>query len=208
VLFVFYIIIVSLAVMNVVTGIFLQSAIEQASQDHDHMIEQQLKTKELYKERLSRLFAEIDTSKDGLLTLHEFEEHLDQEKMRAFLESLEINTHDVWTFFKLLDVDGGGVVDLEEFVSGCFRLRGNAKSIHVAQIMYENRWIMNKLTEICHGVLDDDVSDAPSWHEASISPFTGGSSRSPHGSTRGSTLGIAPSEDNAGRSGKHRSSCP
>jgi hypothetical protein len=154
--FVIYIIFVSLAVMNVVTGVFLQSALEQASQDHDHVIQQQLRAKAIYVDNLERLFHDLDSSKDGSITLDEFEERMGEEKMQAFLQTLEINASDAWTFFKLLDEDNGGSLDLSEFVDGCFRLRGNAKSIHVAQIMYENRWIMNKLTDICQTLLDED----------------------------------------------------
>merc|ERR1712187_451088 len=77
--------------------------------------------------------------------------------MQAFLNAIEIDPSDAWTFFKLLDSDGGGSVDIEEFVEGCCRLRGNAKSIHVAQMMYENKWIMNKLTEIGQELQDEDA---------------------------------------------------
>jgi hypothetical protein len=145
-LFIVYILFVSLVVLNVVTGIFLQSAIEQASQDSEHVISQQLKANRQYEEKLKGLFEELDASGDGNITLVEFEHYMGEEKMMAFLQSLEINASDAWTFFKLLDVNTSGSLTLEEFVTGCFRLKGNAKSIHVAQIMYENQWIMNQLS--------------------------------------------------------------
>lgn len=147
-LFIFFIAFVNLAVMNVVTGLFLQSALEQAQQDRDHVIQQQLTMKNHYIASIRKLFEELDTSGDGSITLNEFEDHLGEERMQAFLHTIEIDTADAWTFFKLLDADGGGSVDIDEFVEGCLRLRGNAKSIHVAQMMYENKWIMDKLVEL------------------------------------------------------------
>jgi hypothetical protein len=153
-LFIVYIVFVSLAVMNVVTGIFLQFALEQAAFDQDHMITQQLKEKDNYMANLTLLYHDLDSSRAGAITLADFEEHLGGEKLQAFLQSLDINTSDAWTFFKLLDVDGGGTLGLDEFVDGCMRLKGNAKSIHVAQILYENRWIMQKLSEVSNEVLD------------------------------------------------------
>ena len=45
------------------------------------------------------------------------------------MESLGISTDDVWTLFMLIDNDDSGMVDIEEFVSGCMQLRGPAKSL-------------------------------------------------------------------------------
>merc|ERR1712217_681264 len=51
-LFLCYTIFVQLAVMNVVTGFFLQNAIEQAAQDQEHVIQLQLTQKEKFVRRL------------------------------------------------------------------------------------------------------------------------------------------------------------
>eukprot|EP00438_Fugacium_kawagutii_P002156 Skav219897 [mRNA] locus=scaffold841:182067:184126:+ [translate_table: standard] len=50
------------------------------------------------------------------------------QKFRAFLDSMGISTEDVGVLFKLLDADNSGLVELEEFVSGCMNLHGTAKS--------------------------------------------------------------------------------
>merc|ERR1712203_401113 len=113
-LFVLFISFIYLAVMNVITGLFLQSAIEQAQQDQDHVIRMQLEQKHKYVTNLKCLFLELNTSHDGAITLDEFEDHLREDRMQAFLQAIEIDPSDAWTFFKLLDVDGGGSVDLGE----------------------------------------------------------------------------------------------
>merc|ERR1712039_230624 len=143
--------------------------------------------KNIYIASIRRLFAELDTSGDGSITLNEFEDHLSEERMQAFLHTIEIDTADAWTFFKLLDADGGGSVDIDEFVEGCLRLRGNAKSIHVAQMMYENKWIMDKLMELSghimiqqhhghhqrsnrHSVADSGATPGMSLHTSPMPP--------------------------------------
>lgn len=147
-LFLGYISFVSLVVMNVVTGLFLQSAIEQAQSDQEHVIQLRLAEKQLFVSRLHALFHELDTSCDGCISLSEFESHLKNEQMQAMLQTFEIDNADAWTLFKLLDTDGGGSVDIDEFVDGCIRLKGSAKSIQMAQIMYHHKWIMDKLTDL------------------------------------------------------------
>ncbi|CAJ1332670.1 unnamed protein product [Effrenium voratum] len=51
----------------------------------------------------------------------------------------ESNLADLWTLFMLLDSDQRGVIDLDEFVSGCLQLHGPAKSLQLAKMSYENK---------------------------------------------------------------------
>eukprot|EP00928_Gymnodinium_smaydae_P002318 TRINITY_DN10828_c0_g4_i1.p1 TRINITY_DN10828_c0_g4~~TRINITY_DN10828_c0_g4_i1.p1 ORF type:complete len:703 (+),score=111.77 TRINITY_DN10828_c0_g4_i1:45-2153(+) len=148
----FFIGFTNLAVMNVVTGMFLQNAIFQAQQDQDNLIQMQLREKAAYVKRLKKLFEKFDSSKDGQISLTEFETHLEDDHMKAFLESFEIDTSDAWLLFRLLDTDSGGSIDYEEFVDGCIRLKGNAKCIQVAQLMYHDKWLMDAMCELTETV--------------------------------------------------------
>merc|ERR1712110_97822 len=93
-----------------------------------------------------------DTTGDGAISLAEFEMHLRDPHMQALLQTFDIENADAWTLFKLLDTDGGGAVDVTEFVDGCIRLKGQAKSIQMAQLMYHHKWIMDKLVELSETV--------------------------------------------------------
>jgi len=66
----------------------------------------------------------------------------------ALYKSLEIDPSDAWSFFKLLDKDGSGFVDLEEFIDGCIRLKGKATGFHMERIAYENKWLMEMLAKV------------------------------------------------------------
>merc|ERR1719277_742574 len=114
--------------MNVVAGLFLQSAIEQTQSDEEHVISCRLKEKQQFVDRLRKLFHHLNTCQKDSISLREFEAHLSDEHMQAFLNTFDIENADAWTLFKLLDVDGGGSVDIKEFVEGCIRLKGGAKS--------------------------------------------------------------------------------
>merc|ERR1719375_2200891 len=134
--------------MNVVTGLFVQSAHDQAQADQEHLIQLRLREKVKFVQRLHELFEELDSSHDGFISLDEFEEHLKNDRMQGLIQTFEIDNADAWTLFKLLDTDGGGSVDIEEFVDGCIRLRGGAKSIQMAQVMYHHKWMMDKLVDL------------------------------------------------------------
>mmetsp|Transcript_13439 Transcript_13439/g.31595 ORF Transcript_13439/g.31595 Transcript_13439/m.31595 type:complete len:682 (-) Transcript_13439:168-2213(-) len=157
-LFIVYISFVYFAVMNVVTGIFCQTAIESAQKDKDSLIALQLEATQQHILTLRSLFHDISGCEEGVIGLAEFKGHLDDKKVKAFFKTLEIDTNDALTLFQLLDADRGGTVDIHEFVEGCLRLSGNAKSIQAAKMMYENKWIMEKLSELATLIRDDQRS--------------------------------------------------
>ena len=60
-----------------------------------------------------------------------FEEKINCPEVREYFESLGLDIWDAWSFFKLLDLDAGGEVEIDEFLMGCLRLRGAARAIDV-----------------------------------------------------------------------------
>merc|ERR1711870_118249 len=110
-----------MGVLNVVTSVFCQSAIDSAQHDSDAVIHNQIQNDKLFTSKLKKLFGDIDKNNSGLITLEEFQQNLEHAEIRAYLNSLELSTHDAWTLFQLLDVDGTLTIDLDEFVMGCTR---------------------------------------------------------------------------------------
>jgi len=123
-----------LAVLNVVTGIFCQSAIETAQQNEDLAVQIQIANKQAYIDRIMKVFKTIDDDASGAITKEELQEHLEDPDMEAVFSSLEIETADAETLFALLDADGGNEIEVDEFVKGLMRLRGNAKRADVVEI--------------------------------------------------------------------------
>lgn len=144
-LWVAFIAFVYFSVMNVITGHFCQHAIHMAQRDKDHIIQEHIQLKDRYIRQLEALFCEIDTSKAGSLTLGDFEESLNESRIKSFFESLEIETTDAWTIFKLLDSRGTQAVTMREFVDGCLRLRGGARSVDIAKLQYDIEWLTRNL---------------------------------------------------------------
>lgn len=150
VLFIVFVAFVVFAVLNVVTGVFCQTAIESAAHDQDMVTQQLLANKENYVKDLTALFKEIGHghSKTPTLTFEEFETRFDDEKVQNYFEMLELQPENAMALFKLLDSDGSRVVQIDDFVDGCMRLKGHAKSIDVASVRYEQRRMIRKLNNL------------------------------------------------------------
>ncbi|CAE7202465.1 Cacna1c [Symbiodinium natans] len=138
-LLILYIIVSVFAVLNVVTGVFCNTAIESAQSDKDIAIMKQMRKHDLQVQALRHIFKEIDHDKSNLVTLAELQEALSAKKLSSFLESMGISTQDVSTLFMIIDTDHSGWIDLDEFVSGCMQLHGPAKSLQLAQMSHENK---------------------------------------------------------------------
>lgn len=149
-LYIAYVALTMFAVLNVVTSVFVQNATKLALQDHDLVIQEQLNDRQAYIRAALGIFAEADSDGNGWITREQFERHLADPRVRAFFSCLELTGLEARRLFDMLDPDASGVVDAEQFVTGCMSLRGAAKTMDVAALAFEHR----RLAESVHARLD------------------------------------------------------
>lgn len=142
--YIFFILFSSFCMMNVVTGIFVQNAIETFDGDKEKVIEFQLKDKKRFVDRLTELFMQV--GQDGRCTKEEFEELCYDEHMRVLLRTLDIEPRDALALFAMMDTDGTGELNLDDFIHGCITLRGQAKAVHMERSLLESKASMQALT--------------------------------------------------------------
>merc|ERR1740121_432645 len=138
----FFVFFTVLVVSNIITGIFVDVAIQGAQNDREEAISEELHSKKNTAWRLKTIFKEADTDCSGAITFEEFERHLSDRRVRAHLASLGLEVDKAEGLFRLLDMDDSGSIGLEEFVIGCMRLKGGAKSIDLVTLMYENKRLL------------------------------------------------------------------
>jgi len=142
-----------LAFLNVVTGVFCQGAIEGAAHDNTIVIENQMEYAERYAHRLKGLFKDMDADGSGSITIDELEHNLQDQAVKAYFASLDIDPSDTWTLFSLLDADGKDEIELEDFIIGCLRLKGSAKAVDMVRVGYENQHMSKQIQNIEKQVL-------------------------------------------------------
>jgi len=144
ILFLMYISMTVFCVLNVVTSIFVESAMQTAAHHRDLLIQEKIQDKQTYAKHMKDVFNAIDT--DGTLRISEEEMELfmEDEHLRLYLEALEINILDARVLFRLLDHDESGEIDIDEFCEGCLRLKGEAKSFDIHCLLFENQRMLLK----------------------------------------------------------------
>eukprot|EP00933_Yihiella_yeosuensis_P016411 TRINITY_DN14038_c0_g1_i1.p1 TRINITY_DN14038_c0_g1~~TRINITY_DN14038_c0_g1_i1.p1 ORF type:complete len:884 (-),score=139.57 TRINITY_DN14038_c0_g1_i1:245-2896(-) len=137
-----------LALLNVVTAVFVETAMQRSQNDRELLIQQEMENKVEFVDTMQRVFEELDGDGNGTLSLEEFEKQMEDENILAFMSTLQLDCDQLLTLLTLLDRDGNGEVDIEEFISGCLRLKGGAKAMDMAILQYQVEWILNATTEM------------------------------------------------------------
>jgi len=130
-----YIGFVVFGLLNIVTGIFVDSTLKTAEADHTVAVIEQMRKEEGMRELLSTILGAVDADGTGRLTEDEWGELVGNPEVLAFLASVGIDRKSAHRLFKMLDPDGTGIVSLESVVNGCFHIRGGASAIDMLQVL-------------------------------------------------------------------------
>jgi len=147
---VFYVYIgfVLFGLLNVFIGIFVESATQAANNDRDITMQRALDEQDVKVNQIRAIFVAEDGDGDNELKEKDLVRLLADTDLKSYLAAIELRPSEAHGLFKLLDVDNSGVVSIEEFLSGCIRLKGTARALEMATMLYEMNKVSRKLKVI------------------------------------------------------------
>merc|ERR1712113_712647 len=98
-----------------------------------------------YRQKVELFFREADLDKSGYLNWEEFHRHMQNEHVKAYFEALELDVQQAHVLFEILDSDGSDEVSFEEFLEGCYRLKGQARSIDVNMLVLYSKKLCDQI---------------------------------------------------------------
>eukprot|EP00927_Polykrikos_kofoidii_P084817 TRINITY_DN9045_c0_g2_i1.p1 TRINITY_DN9045_c0_g2~~TRINITY_DN9045_c0_g2_i1.p1 ORF type:complete len:1001 (+),score=166.70 TRINITY_DN9045_c0_g2_i1:72-3074(+) len=137
--FLIYILFLILGVLNLITGIFVQGAVDETGRDRELATRAEMEKERGLTASLKELFEELDENGSGVITLDEFQRYFQNEDLRAFFQSFHLDVTKPEVLFDLFDVDENGGIEIDEFVCGCISLKGEAKAVTVETLLRETR---------------------------------------------------------------------
>lgn len=97
-----------------------------------------------YNERLVRqlyaIFRDFDQNGNGSVSWAEFQLALEDERMHAFLGSLDLDMSDAVKVFQILASEQTGAIEESDFLLGVLRLRGGATAVDMVQMQMQQEW--------------------------------------------------------------------
>jgi len=145
------ILVMAISLMNLVTAVMVNSALDQASADKDVKRAYEAVQKRRQLDELKIMFLELDSDGSGELTLEELrgapEEVIEQLREVA-------GTEDIEGLFQMLDYDGGGSLDTSEFCEGVLRASTSETPIELTRLVKQCSDIL-KLCRSVHRYVGD-----------------------------------------------------
>jgi len=129
-------------VLNILTGIFCEAAMQAAASDRVAIIMKDREEKETAAKVLRHSFESIDEDNSGMLTKEEFLQLLADEEVVAMCTHIGLDTSEAGGLFNLLDDDDSGTIQFEEFLQGCLNLKGGAQKMDIMHLTIMNRKMM------------------------------------------------------------------
>merc|ERR1712136_570253 len=148
VLLVLYQALMTLALLNIVTGIFVNDSIEAAQNDRDLKAIAERERKAHFIQDATRIFQEMVTDSTTILSRKQFEQQFQRPMVRHLFSAMDMDATDAIKVFEALDVDGNGALEIDEFVVGCCAIQGPARALDVEVLKVQMRRIMFKLMGI------------------------------------------------------------
>jgi len=109
------IIFVPIVLMNLVTAVIVNSALEQARQDKETVQVREEQEKETLVQHLRMIFYRLDEDSSGNLSREEIA-NINENDRQMLCDTMSIN--DPLEIFNALDVDGNGTIAIDDFCSG------------------------------------------------------------------------------------------
>jgi len=140
IVFTAYILFTHLAMLNVVTGVFIDSVMQHGRQE-----------KELCTRRhVQALFDSLDVNHEGEITWEEFSTHLQTSEMNEFFKTVDVDIEHAKELFELLDLQDSGALGVREFMDGCLKIWTPARGLDL-------RMIMRDISRVQQTVIDNQT---------------------------------------------------
>merc|ERR1712032_234998 len=138
ILFCCFVAFATLSLLNVITRVFVDNAIKSANDDRSsHMLSY-----------VKAIFEQMDADSDGKITWKEFQRQSDTPAVKMLFEQMEMDVAMAQGVFHLLDWDESGEISLREFLGGCLKLCGPARSLDVVLLMRESQHMCSRLDRL------------------------------------------------------------
>merc|ERR1712232_743959 len=148
----FYVAFCLIGMLNVVTGIFVDSAV--CTRTQDEVVDNYLEDTRCASEEVRRIFKEADLDKSGTICYKELKKHLNDPWVKAYFAGLEIDPSEAQIIFSLIDIENNQEVTIDKFVDGTMKLKGHAKAIDILSLMFDHVRLQNKMNTLCSWIED------------------------------------------------------
>jgi len=135
--FSFYILLVVIGVLNILTGVFVSRAAEASALDKDLVAHAEIANTRNMVRDLHKMLQEIDVEHSGIVHVDQLRDYIANEDVQAYMSVLHLDSVDCHRMISLMHQEANGNVSMQEFIALCLRYSGNARSVEIAVVLRE-----------------------------------------------------------------------
>lgn len=128
-LFLTYILFVLFGVLNILTGVVLNAAMNATDRNREIAMDQAMAKVDEFKKEMKTLFNEADEDRTGCISWKELMDFLQDEQIKAYFMALDMDMSSARKIFDLLPLTDKGEIQIEDLVECCVQFRGTAKNV-------------------------------------------------------------------------------
>jgi hypothetical protein len=139
-----------IALMNILTGLFVEKAMKLAEPDKEALFIEKRKAEIHQMEEITRLCEDMDIDHNGMISHQEFRNQMKTpgSKLRTYLGTLGL-TGDAELFYHMVkstkaDTDNHGI-EVDSFVKSCMKLKGGATSLDMQALNMQIRKMQTQI---------------------------------------------------------------
>jgi len=132
--FLFFILLTTYGLLSVIIGVIVDNVITEWSSNQEQQNKMKEKNEQRIMKDMRRLFRLADKDNSGKMSHDELTAALKIPELKDKLVAIDFPTYNVDELFMLLDVEQKGEIDIEIFLSGIMRLKGEVKSKDVLRV--------------------------------------------------------------------------
>jgi hypothetical protein len=143
--FVVFLFLTAYGIMNILIGVVCENTLAAAAQNEKKR--SRLKNREVQRNfiTLREVFLSGDSDGDGFITLEELEICLQRPDVEEKLSSLDLPRSQAHELFSILDVDLSGQIDVEEFINGILKIKGDCRPKDLMGLIMNQKHMMRRL---------------------------------------------------------------
>ena len=159
----FYIAFTVFCVLNILTGIFVDTANKMLNQNIDQQLIEHVSKQERQEQELTELFCAFLPEGETGIDFPTFERHLEDARVQLYLEKFGIDVKACSTrgLFMHLDTGGNGKIEVEEFARGLHHIQGPARSQQIwtirqnQEVLANNQGVLRENLEVLANLISD-----------------------------------------------------
>lgn len=140
-LFIVYIAFSVFCVLNIITGVFVETATRHAYTDEEQVMLEEMEQRQQWVEEVKLAFSKADADGSEKLELEEFIGIAMDARVQFVMNKLGVDlcATKPESIFALFDQDSDGSINVDEFASAMQHVRGPARSIEVARLQTQTK---------------------------------------------------------------------